>query len=147
MCIAPVSFLASPYDIGCTSVLCLQRALLHWTLMAVKLLKRSRVSEHLHIRYRTARMLEIWDLAASSIPASPVSLSVQLLAILPLHQLKLAWQVMHRRHLTHMTDEDWGIDPCLYKLAEHHGCSFQCLECQGIAQGNCLNIACRHSAP
>ncbi|KAL0024291.1 hypothetical protein WJX79_004726 [Trebouxia sp. C0005] len=48
------------------------RALLHWTLMAVKLLKRSYVSEHLQIRYRTARMLEIWDLAASSIPASPV---------------------------------------------------------------------------
>ncbi|KAL0034830.1 hypothetical protein WJX77_008895 [Trebouxia sp. C0004] len=48
------------------------RALLHWTLMAIKLLKRSHVSEHLQIRYRTARMLEIWDLAASSIPASPV---------------------------------------------------------------------------
>jgi len=74
---------------GCTGVLCLQRALLNWTLMAVKLLKRSYVSEHLEIRYRTARMLEIWDLAASSIPASPVSLSVQLLAIFPLHQLKL----------------------------------------------------------
>lgn len=53
--------------------------------MAVKLLKRSYVSEHLQIRYRTARMLEIWDLAASSIPASPVSLLMQLFAKFPLH--------------------------------------------------------------
>ncbi|KAA6425739.1 MAG: hypothetical protein FRX49_04114 [Trebouxia sp. A1-2] len=60
------------YSAGVSKLLKLKRALLHWTLMAVKLLKRSYVSEHLQIRYRTARMLEIWDLAASSIPASPV---------------------------------------------------------------------------
>ena len=67
--------------------------------MAVKLLKRSYISEHLQIRYRTARMLEIWDLAASSIPASPVSLSVQLLAIFLLHHLRPGWEVMHRTHM------------------------------------------------
>ncbi|DBA87747.1 TPA: hypothetical protein ACH3X1_004750 [Trebouxia sp. C0004] len=60
------------YSAGVSKLLKLKRALLHWTLMAIKLLKRSHVSEHLQIRYRTARMLEIWDLAASSIPASPV---------------------------------------------------------------------------
>ena len=47
---------------------------MHWTVIATKLLKQAHVSEHLQIRYRTARMLEIWDLAASAIPASPVSL-------------------------------------------------------------------------
>jgi len=72
-------------SVSLAGVLCLQRALLNWTLMAVKLLKRSYVSEHLQIRYRTARMLEIWDLAASSIPASPVSLLMQLFAKFPLH--------------------------------------------------------------
>ena len=82
----------------------MQRALLNWTLLAVKLLKRSYVPEHLQIRYRTARMLEIWDLAASSIPASPVSLSVQLLAIFLLHYLKPGWEVMHRMHMIDTRD-------------------------------------------
>lgn len=52
----------------------LQRALLHWMLLATKLLRRLHISEHLQVRYRTARMLEIWDLAASSMPSSPVRL-------------------------------------------------------------------------
>lgn len=60
--------------------------------MAVKLLKRSYVSEHLQIRYRTARMLEIWDLAASSIPASPVSLDNAAAYHNFLHQLELGWE-------------------------------------------------------
>lgn len=50
----------------------LQRALLHWMLLATKLLRRLHSSEHLQVRYRTARMLEIWDMAASSMPSSPV---------------------------------------------------------------------------
>ena len=54
-------------------IFCLQRALLRWMLLATKLLRRLHISEHLQVRYRTARMLEIWDLAASSMPASPVS--------------------------------------------------------------------------
>ena len=43
-------------------------------LLATKLLRRLHISEHLQVRYRTARMLEIWDLAASSMPSSPVYL-------------------------------------------------------------------------
>lgn len=45
-------------------------------LLATKLLRRLHMSEHLQVRYRTARMLEIWDMAASSMPSSPVVLRV-----------------------------------------------------------------------
>ena len=53
--------------------------MLLWGQIAMKLLRRLYISENVQMRYRTARMLEIWDLAAASLPPSPVRLRVLLL--------------------------------------------------------------------
>lgn len=46
--------------------------MLLWGQIAMKMLRRLYISENVQMRYRTARVLEIWDLAAASLPPSPV---------------------------------------------------------------------------